>query len=396
MTNFPTTLDELTNPTATDTVAGVDHAAQHANVNDAIEAIQAKLGVNSSAVTTSHDYKLGEVTSTDKAVSKTATQTLTNKTLTSPVLTTPQINDTSLDHQYVVVASELAADRNVTLPLLTGNDEFVFKDHAATLTNKTIDGDNNTIQDLPANTVFKTATAVPIANGGTGQTSQTNAFDALSPTTTKGDLIVSNGSDNIRVAVGSDNQILIADTSQASGVRWGSATSAGSAKIEVDPTEVSIVDYGGGTETTLFDVSIPGGTLSTNNALRVTVYLSLVDVDSSDTLDIKFKYGGTTIATLSRTNATANTLKGFLYCYLIADGATNVQKGTATLELFVSGYEASSDANVGFTKLFINGNGTAAVDSTASQTLSVTAQYTGASQTADDLTAEWWIVEKIA
>ena len=66
-----------------------------------------------------------------------ATQTLTNKTITSPVLTTPQINDTSADHQYIVAVSELAADRTITLPLLTGDDELVFKDHTQTLTNKT-------------------------------------------------------------------------------------------------------------------------------------------------------------------------------------------------------------------------------------------------------------------
>jgi len=54
------------------------------------------------------------------------------------VLTLPQINDTSSDHQYVVAVNELTADRTVTLPLLTGNDEFVFKDHAQTLTNKTL------------------------------------------------------------------------------------------------------------------------------------------------------------------------------------------------------------------------------------------------------------------
>lgn len=68
----------------------------------------------------------------------TAIQTLTNKTLTSPVLTTPQINDTSADHQYVVAVSELAADRNVNLPLLTDSDTFVFQAHTQTLTNKTI------------------------------------------------------------------------------------------------------------------------------------------------------------------------------------------------------------------------------------------------------------------
>ena len=66
-------------------------------------------------------------------------QTLTNKTLTSPLMTTPQINDTSANHQYVFGVSELAADRTVTLPLLTGNDTFVFANHAQTLDNKTID-----------------------------------------------------------------------------------------------------------------------------------------------------------------------------------------------------------------------------------------------------------------
>jgi hypothetical protein len=54
------------------------------------------------------------------------------------VLTVPQINDTSSDHQYVFAASELTADRTVTLPLLTSGDEFVFKAHTQTLTNKRV------------------------------------------------------------------------------------------------------------------------------------------------------------------------------------------------------------------------------------------------------------------
>jgi len=53
-------------------------------------------------------------------------------------LTLPQINDTSSDHQYVFAVSELAADRTVTLPLLTGNDTFIFAAFAATLSNKTL------------------------------------------------------------------------------------------------------------------------------------------------------------------------------------------------------------------------------------------------------------------
>jgi hypothetical protein len=75
-------------------------------------------------------------------------ETLTNKTLISPVITTPQINDTSADHQYVFSVQELAADRTVGLPLLTGNDTFVMEAHAATLTNKTINSSNNTITNI--------------------------------------------------------------------------------------------------------------------------------------------------------------------------------------------------------------------------------------------------------
>jgi hypothetical protein len=66
---------------------------------------------------------------------------------------------------------------------------------------------------------------LPIANGGTGQTSKTNAFDALSPTTTKGDLIVSDGSDNVRLPVGADNFVLVADSTQTSGVKWSAGGS---------------------------------------------------------------------------------------------------------------------------------------------------------------------------
>lgn len=57
-TSFPTGLDALTNPTSGNTLASPDHAGQHADANDAIEALEAKVGVNGSAVTTSLDYKI--------------------------------------------------------------------------------------------------------------------------------------------------------------------------------------------------------------------------------------------------------------------------------------------------------------------------------------------------
>lgn len=52
--------------------------------------------------------------------------------LTNKVLTLPQINDVSGDHQYIFGVSELVADRVVTLPLLTGDVVFAFVDFAQT------------------------------------------------------------------------------------------------------------------------------------------------------------------------------------------------------------------------------------------------------------------------
>jgi hypothetical protein len=49
-TNYPNSLDILINPSATDTLNSgvVPHAEQHANINDAMEAVQTILGVNPS------------------------------------------------------------------------------------------------------------------------------------------------------------------------------------------------------------------------------------------------------------------------------------------------------------------------------------------------------------
>lgn len=88
--------------------------------------------------------------------------------------------------------------------------------------------------DIPTLNQNTTGTAanvtgvVAIANGGTGQSTKTEGFDALSPTTTKGDLIVSNGTDNVRLAVGTNNFVLTADSTTATGVKWAAAAGGGS------------------------------------------------------------------------------------------------------------------------------------------------------------------------
>ena len=103
--NFPVSIDELTNPSAAggDTLLSVPHDAQHGTANDILEALEAKVGIDGSAVATSHDYLLAGL-ETDKAnIDQTmyigttalalnrgsAALTLAGITLTTPNLGTP-------------------------------------------------------------------------------------------------------------------------------------------------------------------------------------------------------------------------------------------------------------------------------------------------------------------
>jgi hypothetical protein len=79
-----------------------------------------------------------------------------------------------------------------------------------------------------------------IDQGGTGQTTQTAAMDALAPTTTKGDLSVHNGSDNVRLPVGANDQILTADSTESSGVKWAVGGGGGAETyLELNDTPVA-------------------------------------------------------------------------------------------------------------------------------------------------------------
>ena len=86
-------------------------------------------------------------------------KTLTNKTLTSPVITTPSITtptitsggiifegSTADSFETTISVTDPTADRTITLPNATGT--IVLADTTDTLTNKTIDADNNTLSNI--------------------------------------------------------------------------------------------------------------------------------------------------------------------------------------------------------------------------------------------------------
>ena len=129
--SFPTSLDSFSDPSATSKLNSPTHSQQHINTNDAIEKIQAKVGVNSSAVTTTHDFKLSGVATGDKAMSKTGEETGTNKTFTTPVIAS--------------FYQDAAKTKLMTVPDTT-SDTFVTLDAQQELANKTLN--NPTIKPV--------------------------------------------------------------------------------------------------------------------------------------------------------------------------------------------------------------------------------------------------------
>lgn len=80
-----------------------------------------------------------------------------------------------------------------------------------------------TLPDASA-VILTTASAVTIAQGGTGTTTAVAAFDALSPLTTKGDILSDTGTTSIRLPVGTNGQTLVASSTSVSGLAWATAS----------------------------------------------------------------------------------------------------------------------------------------------------------------------------
>ena len=84
---------------------------------------------------------------------------------------------------------------------------------------------------VPAGSITGT---LPIANGGTGQTTAAAAFNALSPITTTGDLIVGNGTNSAtRLGIGSTGQVL---TVSGGTTVWSTPASGGGTITRTDFT----------------------------------------------------------------------------------------------------------------------------------------------------------------
>lgn len=148
-----------------------------------------------------------------------------------------------------------------------------------------------------------------VNKGGTGQT-----------TYIKGDVLVATSASAMaKLAVGADNLVLRADSSTASGIKWGDA---GSNKLFV---KNEIVNFGSalGVPTVLFSTSILGSTLGSNNAVRTTTFIHPWRSDSGSTSMLAvFRYADNPVASVAFVTRAAGSIFGTLTHTIIASSVS--------------------------------------------------------------------------
>lgn len=159
-TNYPLGLDTLTNPAPGDSTVSPSHAGQHANANDAIEAIEAELGTSPSGVYTTVRERFEAIEASGGGATTTALQSTGGATipatLTARAFATIAVGATGVVTATAQVTALIpgtgSACINAALRLLDGGGGTV--ETAATFTQSL---DTNAYGDARANVAVAAA-----------------------------------------------------------------------------------------------------------------------------------------------------------------------------------------------------------------------------------------------
>lgn len=204
--------------------------------------------------------------------------------------------------------------------------------------------------------------------------------DSLVALTTAGDTVYSDGTDLQRLGIGTARQVLKTNTG-ATAPAWAGVGSV----VSFNSTAVTVASSGA--ETTLYQTSVGAGLLGTDNGVIFRIPLSSFGINNGQNSVLRLKYGATTIATLTVSNASGAEIDcnyGWIEGRLFNTGATNTQYGYITLEANEAGAFQTADTR---DRAYGFADGTGAEDSTGALNLTITVDHSE-SAAAAKITAE--------
>lgn len=282
----------------------------------------------------------GDIVTTDD------TQTLSGKTLNilDNALTIQDNADATKQAQFQVSGITTGTTRTFTFP--DADTTLVGTALTQTLTNKTIDADNNTISNIANDEIkagaavarsklaagtadhvvindgsgnFSSEASLAITRGGTGAATASAGFDALSPLTTAEDILIYRGGTNTRLAVGAEGQVL-----QVIGGQLAFGTGGGDVTSSANLADNSLIRGDGGAK----GVQQTGITITDDDVVEDVAGLTLLD-GTSASLTVP---SGSTLQHMILTinNTHTYTINGSMVSHLVtvASGGTLVVNGT--------------------------------------------------------------------
>lgn len=227
---------------------------------------------------------------------------------------------------------------------------------------------------------------LPIANGGTSGNNATQAFGALSPVTTKGDLIVGNNSNiNVRLPAGNNNQVLASNSANSLGLIWANAaptdplfSQTASVTVANNNTELTLISTGTGNTT------IPANYFSVGKVLKIQAW-GYHSATANPTLQYRIKFGNTTVldtGAVVTSNSTNQVWKieGIVTCRTTGNTGTVFAQGALS--------------EFGQNQFPMLNTLATTIDTTATQVLNITAQW-GTAAAADTTTVTNVVMEDV-
>jgi hypothetical protein len=256
------------------------------------------------------------------------------ETLFNKIYTLPKINDTSSNHTYDVLVSELAANRTITLPLLAANDTFVFQNFVQTIIGKSMSGAGapsaNTFTNMPGGAltgnlwVLKTVGASTVTHTLLGQS------DGGAPGTNTATFIGTSAEVDVNQTTAGTVQFGLPTNVTVGGKLTiegdlevkGTTTTVSTTNLEVEDSTIALAaEQVAGTNTDALDIGLYG----TYRVSGGTRYHGLFR-DTSES-DKRWKFFETTGSTHTKPGTAVNTGSGFslgnleVGVIIVADGA---------------------------------------------------------------------------